>query len=289
MQGFMAIAEYGGFSAAARHLHLTPPILTKQIQRLEAYVGRPLFERTTRSVLLTEVGRTYLTHVRRITADIEEARAAANNIEREPHGEIRLGVPGIFGFTPFIKMLHGFLAEHPKIVLHTVEAGGYEMFADDKVDILINELDLHDQRLNQEFLVALHRGIYASPAYLAEHGTPAAIADLEQHNCLLYRPISPYGEWRVSASKKVRVYGNYSSNSGQNLICAAVAGMGLIWSPAITLQDRLDAGQLVEVMVTDQPFESPFYIYYPPTRRGSNVQLLVDYLKRSMQEFVANL
>lgn len=83
MKSFAAVATYNGFSAAANKLHLSTPALTKQIQRLESYVGTPLLIRTTRVISLTEAGTLYLSFVKKFLADMEEAKNIVHNLESE--------------------------------------------------------------------------------------------------------------------------------------------------------------------------------------------------------------
>lgn len=94
MKSFVAITKYGSFFKASQQLHVSPPVLTKQIQRLESYVGKILLERSNRVVGLTEAGVLYLEHVKDILEKVDEATANIHDLDVEPHGTIRLGIPG---------------------------------------------------------------------------------------------------------------------------------------------------------------------------------------------------
>ena len=105
---------------------------------------------------------------------------------------------------------------------------------------------MQDKQLIKEPLFTMKRGIYAAPAYIKKHGTPANIDDLKNHNCLIHLCVSPNQEWILGPQKKVYVQGNYISTSGASILQAGLAGLGLIWAADTAIKNEIHAGKLIE-------------------------------------------
>lgn len=277
MKSFVAVAKHGGFAKAARDLYLSPPVLTKQIQYLEEYTKKTLFERTTRSVRLTEPGQIYLSQVEQILKQIDLAKDALAAIDEEPHGIIRLGIPGIFDYCPFYKILPQFLETYPKIKLEIINDNLPTGLITNTLDIMVSELNITDNRLNKDYLGKTDRAIFASPTYLKNHGKPQNITDLAHHNCLIYTNVTPSHEW-IFNNKKIKVTGNYVSNSARNVIAVAVAGIGLIWAAKIVIEDEIKAGRLVEITLKNVSSKHDLWIYSLPSY-DPNIKLMMKHLK----------
>lgn len=284
MQGFKAIAEYKGFSQAARHSHASTSTLTGQVKHLENLLKRKLLNRTTRHIELTEAGEIYLQHVKKILADIEDAQKAVNSVERQPHGRLIIGASGAFGSPFFIKQFQEFLQQFPKIQLQTTEENTPTDLLHGLADLVITEIDIKDSQLIKEYLFTLHRSIYAAPAYIKKYGAPKTAADLQNHNCLIAKRVSPNNEWLLAKNKKIYVSGNYASTSGHNLLRAALAGMGLIWCADIVIKEEISRGELVEIKLkNEQPMAIKMYLYHRRVSADSNIRLMADYLKKEIR------
>lgn len=279
IRSFVAVAECHGFSPAARQLQISTPALTKQIQALEEHLGKKLLERTTRYVAITEAGGIYLEHAKRILADVEIAANSVNNIETEPHGNLRIGIPGVFETLAFLKHLQLFLNRYPKITVDIRNDNSPTLILDDELDLTVSEHNLHDKKLIKEHLFTVRRSVYAAPSYLKKQGTPKTIADLKNHNCLIYKRVTPTNQWIFGNNKKVNVSGNYTSMSGMNLLFALTAGMGLIWGSDLVMAADIKKGKVVEVPLDYPPFESKAYLYYRPTNMNQPLKLMIEHLK----------
>lgn len=277
MKSFVIVAKHGGFSRAASELYVTPPVLTKQIQRLEDYTGQILFERNTRSVKLTESGKIYLSQVKQVLRQVDRAKEVLYNIENEPHGIIRLGIPGVFDYCPFCKILPQFLKLYPKIKLEVINDSLPSGLLTNSLDIIVSELNIADNRLNKDYLGNTDRLLFASKDYIEKYGIPEIPDDLKQHNCLIYTNVAPTHEW-IFNNKKFKVSGNYISNSGRNIIAMAVAGIGIIWAAKISVQDEIRAGKLVEISLKNVLSKRDLWVYSLPSF-DSNIRLMVNYFK----------
>lgn len=280
LKGFVAVAEHSGFSQAARYLHVSTPMLTNQLKRLEEELGKQLLHRTTRHVSLTEAGEVYLRHAKKILAEIQDARNEICHLEKEPHGVLMVGVPSFFNTFFLVRHLKKFLDQYPKIKLNMVEENSPVALLRGEVDLIISEVDVKEKQLVKEHLFTIYRSIYAAPNYIKKYGVPKTIADLKNHNCLVSNSVSPNNEWVLANNKKFTVDGNYSSTSGISILYAGLEGLGLIWCSDIAIKEEVKAGKLVEVKLKDKPTAIKFYLYHRPVYRGSNIQLMADHLKQ---------
>lgn len=280
IKGFIAITEYKSYAAAARQLHISAPVLTKQIARLEEMIGKKFFARTTRSVLLTEAGMMYLPYAKTILEQIQDAQDAVNGLEKIPHGQLNMSLPGILNSVRFMRILDDFLTKYPKITLQTRDNTSLCDLDSGIVDIMMSETSFHDNRFIKEHLWSIRRCVFASPSYLERNGAPRKISELKNHNCLIYTRVSPNNEWIFSKNKKINVSGNYSSSIGTNIIWAAIAGIGLMWCPELMIQEEIKVGLLVKVPLEQSDFEKEVYVYYKPVNHNHNIKLLLNHINQ---------
>ncbi len=280
MRSFVAVAEYNGFAPAARKLHISPPVLTKQVQWLEHRVKKPLLERTTRRVELTEAGQVYLVQAQQVLAGVAHAESALQVLETEPHGYVVLGMAGFLNAPQFIRALHVFLDQYPKISLDVRAEISPALVIEGVLDIAVSQENLSDTGLIKEPLFTVCRKIYAAPSYLKAHGVPKTIADLQHHNCLVFQQVSPVGEWVLGKHKKIKVQGNYKSNAAAHFMLALFDGFGLGWCADHLVAEDVAAGRLQEVVLTDvKPIEIPVFLYYRPSSQNLAVKRMVVHLK----------
>lgn len=214
-----------------------------------------------------------------ILAEIQNARSEICHLEEKPHGILTLGVPSSFNSAPFVKYLIPFLEKYPKIQLQVVEEASPTALLDGSIDLLISEIDVKEKQLVKEHLLTIHRGIYAAPKYIKNHGAPKSIADLKNHNCLVVKGASLKNEW-VLANKRIPVTGNYSSTSGMNILYAGLDGLGIIWCTDIALKEEISRGKLVEIKLKEKQTAIKIYLYHRPVSRSSNIKLMADHLKQ---------
>jgi LysR family transcriptional activator of dmlA len=278
MKGFLAVAEHQGFSQASRHTLVSTPILTNQLQRLEQLLKKPLLHRTTRRVELTEAGKIYLVHVKRIFAEIELAQNALTNVEKVPHGLLTVGVPTLLHSLYFIEQLKNFLQCYPKIQLKVIDEIFSGSLVDGTVDLIISGINMKDKQLIKEYLFTVQSSIYAAPEYIEKYGIPKSVEDLKNHNCLVNLRVSPNNEWIFANNKKVKVQGNYTATSGINILHACIAGLGLMWTMDMAIKEEMHNRKLVEIPLGN-PAKIDIYQYYRPVSAEHIVKLMANYFK----------
>ena len=285
MRNFVKITESTSLSAAARTLAMSLPVVSRGLAELERGLGVRLFTRTTRSLALTDEGETYRQHCLRILADIDNAESALAQIRATPKGRVTVSAPLLFGRLRVAPLLPAFLARYPDVSVDLLLVDRVVNLIDEGIDIAVRIAPLADSTLIARRLGQVRRVVCASPAYLKHYGTPRKPADLRAHNCLL-NVGSNAGDWRFQTGAKearLRVSGNFVSNSSDPLIEAACQGVGLVRVLSYQVEAMLAAKQLVEVLGKFAVTATPINAVMSPGRMTlPKVRGLVDYLAQSL-------
>ncbi|RWD63678.1 MAG: LysR family transcriptional regulator [Mesorhizobium sp.] len=289
LQGFLAVARAGGFREAARVTAGSASVLSEAIRRLESQLGVRLFNRTTRSVALTEAGASLLARLAPALGEVEAALDVVNGFRDRPAGTLRLNVPISASRLVLPKIVPGFLAAYPAIRLEVIAEENF-------VDLLLAGCDAgirYDERLEQDMIAvpigprAQRFTTSASPAYLARHGRPQHPRDLLGHACLRGRfPSGVMTPWEFERDGEVvRVDPTgplvVSIGGGVDLgIDAAIAGVGILWLFEDWVRPHFESGVLEPVLEPWwQEFSGPF-LYYPGRRLvPAPLRAFIDYIK----------
>lgn len=289
MQLFVRVVEEGSFSAAARALGVTPSSVSRQISQLERELGARLFHRTTRRQNLTEAGTVYHQHAVRITEDLDEARLAVNRLTGSPSGSLRVTVEPDFAVTYIAPVLPDFLAAYPEVDLQLLMHAGYLDLVENGIDLAIRFGHLDDSSLIARKLAVSHSLLCASPAYLANRGTPVHPSELERHICLSFRTKPGKSLWEFEAFQqplKVPISGRIKVNSLVFLRSMALSGTGIVMIPHWMVRDELKHGTLVPVL-EDFPLvppSTPINAVFAHNRHlAPKTRVFVDFLARRME------
>ena len=288
MRMFVRVAEAGGFAEAARQLDVAPPVVTRAVQALEQRLSMRLFNRTTRRVGLTESGERYLHTVRRTLAEIE---GVEEDLRQEHAGSIagtlRLSMPVTLGTRHLVPLLAEFKRQHPKLRMDldfsdsAVDVVGQGFDAAIRVATKLSDSALHARRIGTSPVV-----ITASPAYLQRHGTPASLEELGGHQMLQYanQGSDAPGALRVVGSEPF-AEAPIRTNSGDALKGFAVAGLGLIRTPAFVVADELADGRLARVLPHIGLGEYAISIVFPGrTFMPQRMRRLIDHLAAHLDD-----
>lgn len=283
MEAFVRVAETRSFSEAARRLRTSKSLVSRQVAALEAELGVRLFNRTTRSLTLTEEGRGYQTQVVRILGEIEAANASVNMLQVVPRGRLRMNAPMSFGVLHLAPAIRDFLARYPEIDLDLTLNDRYVDLVDEGFDLAVRIGRLADSSLVARKLAPMRLVVCGSPAYLATHGVPATPEDLRQHQCLAYSSNALHDEWRFGDADgrvaTMEIKGRLRINNGDALRVAALQGLGLVNLPSFIIGGDLQAGTLVSVLTDHETQDAGIHVVYPHGRHLSlKVRALVDFL-----------
>lgn len=262
LETFVAVADAGGVSPAARRLGLPKSIVSRRLSRLESELGAQLLTRSTRGAALTEAGATFREHAARVCAEME---AACESIapEGEVRGLLRVAAPLSYGATHIAPVLAELARRHPRLQLHAA-------YSDRRVDLVAEGFDvairlgtLADSNLVARRIRAVRGNVVASPAYVAAHGAPQTPQEIPAHAALMQGTEA----WRFTvAGSVVSVHpqGRFKADNGLALLAAALAGLGIAALPDFLIQEHLASGALVPLLADYPMPEAGLYVVRPP-------------------------
>ena len=288
MQFFVLLARHGSLAAAARAIDLTPPAATKRLAALETRLGARLLNRTTRSISLTSEGETYLRHATRILAEVEEMEDLVSQGRSTPRGLLRVNATLGFGRTTIAPLVSAFAVRYPEVEVQMEVTDRPVDLVESGFDLAIRFGALPDQRLNARRIMSNRRFLCASPAYLKRHGTPASLADLARHRCIIHRQNDDaYGIWRFlhqDHTEVVKVQGALSSNDGDIVLGWALDGHGILIRSEWDLARYLDSGRLKIVLPEFTLPAADLFVYYPSQRNQTvRARAFIDFLAEHFQ------
>ncbi|WDZ76664.1 LysR family transcriptional regulator [Ensifer adhaerens] len=279
---FVAVAEAGSISEAARRLRVSKSVVSERVAELERALNATLLHRTTRKLTLTEDGIAFRERAVRIVSEVQAA--ASDLAERRGllTGPLRIAAPVSFGRRHLGPALYPFLASHPEIEL-TLDLDDRRVdAASEGYDAIVRHGVIADSRLVVWKLARSRRLLVASPDYLERHGTPASLGELEGHRGIFYtnRGVS---DWRFegpSGATVVRARLALGMNNGDMLHDAAVAGLGIALLPAFIAGPAVREGQLKEIDVGLLPEPEFIYMAHAEGRRASaKLRAIAQHLK----------
>lgn len=282
---FIRVVDLGSITSGGRDLRLTPAVASKRVKELEAHLGVRLFNRTTRSLSPTEVGKVFYGEARKVLATLDSAEARVANFSDHPRGVIRVTAPLGAGRRIIAPLVPQFVDTYPETEVRM-------RLSDRKVDIMADGLDVAffigspgDSTLKLRKIMDCDRVLCAAPSYLAEFGTPKSPEDLMhgKANCLLLRfPRSPEYFWVLQTPdgpRKFEVEGKYDADDGDVLTAWALDGRGIINKPRFDVADHLRDGSLVEVLPDTPPAPSMFGCLYPHKKLlDPKIRAFVDFI-----------
>ncbi|HCI5730988.1 LysR family transcriptional regulator [Klebsiella variicola] len=202
----VAVAEAGGLSAAGRRLSLSPATMTARLKAMEERYQTRLFHRSTRAITLTRAGEDFYHAARRVLEEARHAESLLTQKEGVLSGNIRLSAPSDFGRQYLSPAIVDFSRRHPEVTFSVFLGERVEDLVANRLDMSIRVGNLPDSSLAIRHIRPNHRVLVASEAYLATHGTPAALDELHHHRCLaLERHGVVMNEWRFEEEGKERV------------------------------------------------------------------------------------
>jgi DNA-binding transcriptional LysR family regulator len=282
-QAFVTVVDAGSFTAAAERLDAAKSAVSRRVSGLEERLGVQLLRRTTRVLNLTEAGRGFYEHGKRILADLEEAEAGVQQQHGELRGTLRVALPLSFGVRHMSKPIAAFNKLHPKVEFDLDLNDRRVDLINDNFDLALRIGHLQDSSLIARRLFESRSIIAASPHYLGVHGEPTTPDDLQEHRCLVYSNLADPNKWvyRDSQGKQrdLKVKSAMRASSGDYLCNAAALGAGLVMQPMFIASQAIRSGSLVPILTAYDWPTSPAYVVYPPTRHLSfRVRAFIDFL-----------
>jgi len=292
MMLFMAVIDAGSFTLAADRLNIPKANLSRKISRLEGQLGVTLLERTTRSQRITETGKRYLAHCRRIHQEIDLAEASIAQILDKLEGQLRIGASVGIGHEILKPVLAQFMHQHPDINVQLSLMNRRVDLIEEGFDLLIRIGKLEDSRLIAKRLGSISRKIYASPDYLSQQGSIKSIKKLTQCNFLLMSSVHGGGRFQLqSGDKQQEIVVNPKLLVDDFLILKqmAIEGLGVAIIPDYMCQQELANGQLVQVLPTwGMPNVEVFALYPKHRLKIPKVKAFMDFIVSVFTQRLAN-
>ncbi|MDP5238806.1 LysR family transcriptional regulator [Uliginosibacterium sp. 31-16] len=285
MRIYVRVAELASFTATAEQLGLPKASVSAAVQQLENQLGTRLLHRTTRRVQMTQDGQVFYERSRDMLADMEELQGLFHAGPAELRGRLRVDMPQAIARDLVIPQLPGFLDAHPGLEVELSST-------DRRVDLVREGFDcvLRVGSLVDSSLIARPIGSYnmvncASPAYLAQHGTPHTLGDLAAHRLIHYMPTlggRPGGFEHVDADgvlHSLPMPAVLTVNATFAYEGACLAGLGIIQVPRAGMRGHLEAGRLIEILPEFSAPPMPITLLYANRRHlPRRVQVFMRWL-----------
>ena len=268
LDAVLSIARLGSFRAAALELGMSTTALSNAIAKLEQRLGIRLFNRTTRSVSLTDGGTTFVERIGPAMTDIHDAMLAAQSLQDTPTGTLRINAIASAAREVMEPLLLSFMRRYPQVHVDLVTEGKL-------VDIVAAgfDLGLRTVDLVPNDMIALPLGldrsnaVVASPNFLRTHGRPTVPADLYRFRCIRARlPNNALFRWRFEKdgnAVQIDVQGSITLDEPSLVSIAAQNGVGIGYVMEADVRDEIAAGRLVRVLEDWTPSLAPLALYYP--------------------------
>jgi DNA-binding transcriptional LysR family regulator len=283
MATFAAVIDEGSFTAAALVLGLSKPVVSKQVTELENRFGVKLLNRTTRRLHMTEAGKVFYGHCKRIVAEAKEAELAIGPLQSEPRGTLRISAPQSLGFALLPQAIPKFHQRYPALTLEVQISGRHVDLVEEGYDVSLRVAELKDSTLMARKITSCQFMVCATPDYWKKHGHPLHPADLEDYNCLLYTQSPNFDHWQFTDKNgrnlSVAVNGNLRSNDGALLLNAVLAGRGILFGPEFMFNEHIKRGDLEPTLTDFYKPSTALYAVYPHSKFvSSKLRVFIDFL-----------
>jgi DNA-binding transcriptional LysR family regulator len=242
LNAFTAVVEAGGFSAAARRTGESQSAISKAVGALEKRLGVMLFNRSTRSVTLTDQGQRYYDRTKPLIDEIHEADCEVSSSTLDTSGLIRIAASATFGRLHVLPLIPELLSLVPGLQVDLVLSDFVRDMVEDRIDLAIRVGSVNDPDTVVKRVASTPLVCVGSRSYFEQHGIPKTPTQLVDHNCLLYGGLTELADWPFVGPEgrfSVPVKGNLSSNSVETIRAGVLAGVGIGLFAKVSLADEL--------------------------------------------------
>ncbi|MGH8073323.1 MAG: LysR family transcriptional regulator [Lysobacter sp.] len=284
MQAFVRVAELESFTRAADTLGLPKASASTAVQKLETLLGTQLLHRTTRRVHLTTDGQAFYERCKDLLGEMDELQSMFQRGPQMLRGRLRVDMSSGLARNFVLPQLPGFLDQHPLLEIELSNTDRRVDVVREGFDCVLRVGAVEDSTLVARGLGALPVVNCVSPGYLARHGTPHTLDDLDAHRLVHYVPTlgarSPGFEYAAGDRYRTRAMpGALTVNSADAYVGACLAGLGMIQAPRTGVATHLADGSLVEVLPQLRAEPMPVTLLYPQRRNLSHrVRAFMDWV-----------
>jgi LysR family transcriptional regulator for bpeEF and oprC len=291
MQTFVRIVEANSYTKAAETLDLPRAALTATINKLEAFLGTKLLQRTTRRLSLTPDGADYFRKCLEILQAVEDAESTYRGQGAgPPRGKLRVELPGTFGRNVVMPHIAGFCRAYPEVELVVSLSERVRDLTEEGLDCALRVGMLQDSAMIGRPLGSMRFVTCAAPDYLAVHGVPQTWSGLREHRCISHfsgRTGRPY-DWDFVVDGSVvttEIRSVIAVNDAEANVSCALQGMGLAQAARYQVRAHLASGALVEVLAATPPTPMPVSLLYPQGRMSSpRLRVFAEWVAALLQD-----
>ncbi|MGI9485708.1 MAG: LysR substrate-binding domain-containing protein [Geminicoccaceae bacterium] len=292
LQTFVAVADKGGFNAAARKLNRSPPTVTRIVAGLEQRIGTRLFSRTTRQVALTEAGERLFRDARQVLDDLGIAEAAASGAHEEPKGVLSVTASVIFGRRYVAPILRDFVDRYPEVSTRALFLDRNVNLIEEGLDVAVRIGDLPSSSLTAVRVGEVRWILVASPGYLERHGELETLDDLLHHRLAAPSSITEADRWGFEVAgvrRNLEIAPAFVANTIDASIDAAREGWAITRVLSYQVSDELRSGELVEVLAGYEDRCIPIHLVHAEgPLRAAKIRAFVDHAARLLRKEAHN-
>ena len=251
LNAFIAVVEAGGFTAAARRTGDSQPAISKAIGALERRLGVALFNRSTRSVTLTDQGQRYYDRAKPLLDEMDDADSELTSSSGNVSGLIRIAASATFGRLHILPLIPDLLSLNPGLQVDLILSDFVRDMVEDGIDLAIRVGPIDDPDAIARRVASTPLVCVGSRRYFEQRGMPKTPAELVDHNCLVYRGLAESTHWSFVGPEgqfSVSVRGNLTSNSVETIRAGVIAGVGIGRFAKVSLADDLQHPDIITVL-----------------------------------------
>ncbi|MCV9920780.1 MULTISPECIES: LysR family transcriptional regulator [Pseudomonas] len=287
MRVFVTVVDLGSQSAAADHLQMSRPVVSRYLAELEDWVGARLMQRTTRKLSLTAAGQETLPRCRQMLELAGDLQSAVRQPDDAPRGELRISVSTSFGQAQLVDAVAEYVSLFPGVKVELQMLDRTVNLVDERIDLAIRTSNDLDPNLIARRLTVCRSVVCAAPAYLQTHGVPQRVEELSQHNCLTHAYFG-HSLWHFEVDGRqlaVPVQGNISANEAMTLQKAALAGAGIAMLPTYQAACALKKGELLRLLPQAKPRELNLNAVYTSRKHmPATLRSMLDFLAQRFKD-----
>lgn len=282
MRLFVRLVESGSFTAVARAEGLGQPAVSKQIRALERYLGAQLLARTSRQVTVTEAGQTFYTSAKALLDNFDAAESSVGDRQHSPRGLIRLSTSPVHGRLCITPLLPEFFRRYPDVQIQVSVSERHVDLIGEGIDLAVRHGRMQDSSMVAKKLSDSPLVVVASHAYIARHGAPRRIDDLDAHRCVVFAQGAERRPWIFGSRNEPVAYtprGAFMTGDAEHIRAAVLCGLGVAQVPSWVVAQEIATGEVEVLLPRFQRESLPTYLVHPAGRRvPMRVKVLMDYL-----------
>lgn len=281
LHSFVRVAATGSFSAVSRETGVSQPTISRHIALLEAHYGTTLFARTTRSLMMTEDGRSLLPHAYEVLEILETAETVLGRRRASVSGLVRLGVTTAFGLY-LTRRLGELLERHPDLSVEIVMRDSFGDLVEEGLDLAVRVGEIAEGSLIARKLGVVRKWLVVSPDCLKRCGTPEHPRDLPEYPAIVYNYGGGRNDWHFYREEEESVIAPstvFRANSSEAVFYAVSASIGIGLLPEFLVREAVEEGKLVRLFVDWNIPSLPFYaVHTGPRTLPLRTRTVLDFL-----------